>query len=259
MIFYLVIFATLLNHVAFKGSKVLMSLYAMHLGANPFLVGVLIALYSLFPLILAVYAGRLSDRFGPRIPMLLGSLGLTGGLLLPFLLPRLSVLLVSAAIIGCLYIFYTVSVQHLTGSFGGGEQRTRNFGTFSLGVAVSAMFGPTLAGFSIDLAGYELTYLILALFPAAPMVFFIFFCVICRVLKGTDQQTQKHTTDLLRSVPLRRVLLTSGIIETGLELFNFYMPIYGYSLGLGVGDRHHHGGVCGRHAVDAERHADHGS
>jgi MFS family permease len=232
MILYLVIIATLLNHIAFKGSKVLMSLYAMHLGADPFFVGVLIALYSLFPLILAVYAGRLSDRFGPRIPMILGSLGLAGGLLLPFLLPRLSILLVSAAIIGCFYIFFTVSVQHLTGSFGGGELRTRNFGTFSLGVAVSAMIGPTLAGFSIDLAGYELTYLILALFPAAPAVFFIFFAGDLPRTERSDQQTQRHTTDLLRSVPLRRVLVTSGIIETGLELFNFYMPIYGYSLGL---------------------------
>ena len=38
--------------------------------------------------------------------------------------------------------------------------------------------------------------------------------------------------DLVRNVPLRRALVTAGIIETGLELFNFYMPIYGHSLGL---------------------------
>ncbi|MBA4422496.1 MAG: MFS transporter [Syntrophus sp. (in: bacteria)] len=232
MIFYLVIIATLINQIAFKGSKVLMSLYAMNLGADPFIVGVLISLYSLFPLFLAVYAGRLSDRLGPRIPMLLGSLGLAGGLLLPFLLPRLATLLVSAAIIGCLYIFYTVSVQHLIGSFGSGEQRTRNFSTFSLGVAVSAMFGPTLAGFSIDLAGYELTYLILALFPAAPAVFFMFFARELPRAEAANQQAQKHTIDLLRNVPLRRALVTAGVIETGLELFNFYMPIYGHSLGL---------------------------
>lgn len=232
MIFYLVIIATLLNQIAFKGSKVLMSLYAMNLGADPFIVGVLISLYSLFPLFLAVYAGRLSDRLGPRIPMLLGSLGLACGLLLPFLLPRLSILLVSAAIIGCIYIFYTVSVQHLIGSFGSGEQRTRNFSTFSLGVALSAMFGPTLAGFSIDLVGHELTYLILALFPAAPAVFFMFFARELPRAEAADRQAQKHTIDLLRSVSLRRVLVTAGIIETGLELFNFYMPIYGHSLGL---------------------------
>jgi MFS family permease len=232
MIFYLVIVATVLNQIAFKGSKVLMSLYAMELGADPFIVGVLISLYSLFPLFLAVYAGRLSDRFGPRIPMLLGSLGLAGGLLLPFLLPRLATLYASATMIGCFYIFYTVSIQHLVGTFGSGVQRTRNFGIFSLGVALSAMFGPTLAGFSIDLAGHKLTYLFLALIPAAPAAFLIFFAGGLPHAEAANRQAQKPMMDLVRNVPLRRALVTAGIIETGLELFNFYMPIYGHSLGL---------------------------
>lgn len=232
MIFYLVIVATVLNQIAFKGSKVLMSLYAMELGADAFVVGILISLYSLFPFFLAVFAGRLSDRLGPRIPMLLGSLGLSGGLLLPFLLPHLTALYASAAMIGCFYIFYTVSIQHLIGSFGSGMQRTRNFGVFSLGVALSAMFGPTLAGFSIDLAGHGSTYLFLSLIPAAPAAFLIFFAGGLPPAAETDREAKKPMTDLLRNAPLRRALLTAGIIETGLELFNFYMPIYGHSLGL---------------------------
>lgn len=232
MIFYLVIIATVLNQIAFKGSKVLMSLYAMELGADAFVVGILISLYSLFPFFLAVFAGRLSDRLGPRIPMLLGSLGLSGGLLLPFFLPHLTALYASAAMIGCFYIFYTVSIQHLIGSFGSGMQRTRNFGIFSLGVALSAMFGPTLAGFSIDLAGHGSTYLFLSLIPAAPAAFLIFFAGGLPQTAETDREAKKPMLDLLRNAPLRRVLLTAGIIETGLELFNFYMPIYGHSLGL---------------------------
>jgi len=232
MIFYLVIAATVLNQTAFKGSKVLMSLYAMELGADAFVVGILISLYSLFPFFLAVFAGRLSDRLGPRIPMLAGSLGLSGGLLLPFFLPHLAALYASAAMIGCFYIFYTVSIQHLIGSFGSGMDRTRNFGIFSLGVALSAMFGPTLAGFSIDLAGHGLAYLFLALIPAAPAAFLIFFAGGLPRAAAADREAKKPMTDLVRSAPLRRALLTAGIIETGLELFNFYMPIYGHSLGL---------------------------
>jgi predicted MFS family arabinose efflux permease len=43
----------------------------------------------------------------------------------------------------------------------------------------------------------------------------------------------KHrAVDLLRNLPLRRALITAGIIETGGELYNFYMPIYGHSIGL---------------------------
>jgi MFS family permease len=38
--------------------------------------------------------------------------------------------------------------------------------------------------------------------------------------------------DLLMNVPLRRVLITAGILETGNELVNFLLPIYGHSIGL---------------------------
>ena len=38
--------------------------------------------------------------------------------------------------------------------------------------------------------------------------------------------------DLVRIVPLRRALITAGILETGSELVNFLLPIYGHSIGL---------------------------
>ena len=37
---------------------------------------------------------------------------------------------------------------------------------------------------------------------------------------------------LVRNAPLRRAFVAAGIIETGGELFNFYMPIYGHSIDL---------------------------
>jgi len=70
---YFVILLSVLSSIAYRGSKVLVSLDALHLGANSFMVGVLAALYALFPLLLAVYAGRISDRIGVRYPILFGS------------------------------------------------------------------------------------------------------------------------------------------------------------------------------------------
>jgi len=43
---YLIVALTVFNHLAYKGSKVLMALYAMELGASPMAVGVLFTLYS---------------------------------------------------------------------------------------------------------------------------------------------------------------------------------------------------------------------
>jgi hypothetical protein len=49
-----------------------------------------------------------------------------------------------------------------------------------------------------------------------------------------------------RNKPLRRTLLTGAVVLTGTDLFQFYMPIYGHSVGLRVSDRRRAGDVCGR-------------
>jgi MFS family permease len=230
--FYVIVALTVLNHIAYKGSKMLISLYAIELGASALTIGILYSLYSLFSLFLALYAGRVSDRLGPRAPMLLGSLALGGGLILPYLWSGLVALFISASLIGTLYIFYTVSAQHLIGAFGAGHKRTRNYATFSLGVALTGLIGPMLTGFLIDNIGHQSTYLMLALLPVGPVVFLLFFARGLPRVAG-DEKRRGHTTmDLVRNVPLRRALIAAGIIETGGELYSFYMPIYGHSIGL---------------------------
>jgi MFS family permease len=172
--FYFVVMVTVLNHIAFKGSKVLISLFAIELGANPFMIGILFATYSVFPVFLSVYAGKVSDRIGFRLPMLFGACGLMAGLLLPFFSPNLATLFVSATLIGMCYIFYIVSVQHLIGCFGEGAARTRYYSLFSIGIGLTALLGPTTAGFGIDGIGHRSTYLMLAVLPALPVLALLF-------------------------------------------------------------------------------------
>ena len=230
--FYVIVALTVLNHIAYKGSKMLISLYAIDLGASPLTIGILYSLYSLFSLFLALYAGRISDRLGARVPMLMGSLALGCGLLLPYLWHGFAALFISATLIGTLYIFYTVSAQHLIGAFGAGQKRTRNYATFSLGVALTALIGPTLTGFLIDSTSFQTTYLVLALLPVGPIAFLLFFARGLPSVAEDEKRGGERTMDLVRDRPLRRALLVSGLIETGGELYNFYMPIYGHSIGL---------------------------
>jgi len=233
MTFYLIVLVTVLNHIAFKGSKVLISLYALELGASPLTIGVLFAMYAVFPVFLSVYAGKVSDRFGFRLPMLFGACGLMAGLLLPYLAPQLAALYVSAALIGMCYIFYVVTVQHLIGAFGEGSERTRNYSHFSIGIGLTALIGPTTAGFAIDLVGHRSTYLLLAMFPVLPAVVLALFPRLLPRSRARDEERREHpVADLLANVPLRRVLITGGVLETGLELFNFLLPIYAYSIGM---------------------------
>jgi MFS family permease len=231
--FYLIVLVTVLTHTSFKGSKVLISLYAIDLGANPFAIGILFSMYSLFPVFLSVYAGKLSDRYGFRPPMLFGACGLMLGLLLPFMMPQLATLYVSATLIGMCYIFYTVTVQHLVGSFGEGVDRTRYYSIFSVGIGFTALFGPTTAGFAIDLIGYRWAYFLLAMLPGLPILVLLFFSRLLPKPQPKPQRKPEHRVlDLVKDAPLRKVMITAAIIETGLELFNFYLPIYAHSLGF---------------------------
>jgi MFS family permease len=234
MSIYTVFAVVLCNIVCYRGSKVLISLFALELGAPQFYIGTLIAMYSVFPMLIALYAGKLSDRFGVRLPMLCGSAGVALGLLLPFLSPSLTALYASAALIGASYVFYNVAVQNLVGILSDEAGRTRNFSNYSLVMATGSFLGPLAAGFSIDHFGHATSYLYLAALPLVPVLIIAF----ARQVGRSRQERSPEGTrpvdakNLLANAPLRRTLITSGVILTGTDLFQFYMPIYGHSVGL---------------------------
>src|SRR5207302_543920 len=73
MTVYLVVLLSVLNSIGQRGSKVAVSLYALELGVGPFTVALLAAMFAASPLLLAVHAGRISDRAGVRTWMSLGA------------------------------------------------------------------------------------------------------------------------------------------------------------------------------------------
>jgi len=228
---YLVALLTLIIQGCHMGSRVIASLLAISLGANEALIGLLIATYSFFPLALAVYSGRISDRFGSFRPMFFGSILLGLALLLPAVWPTLTMLFVSALLLGIGYILFNVSVQNLAGAIGRPEERTRNFSILALGYSGGHMSGPLIAGFGIDLFSHASTYLCFALLAFGSAA------LLAWSPRGHDQapagpRGSRSTLDLMREPRLRRALLISGLITTGFDLFIFYVPIYGHGIGL---------------------------
>ncbi len=233
MSIYAIVALSVCTQIALKGSKMLMALHALDLHASPLAVGLLIALYSLFPMQLAVYAGRVCDRRGVRRPMVLGSLGIGAGLLLPLLVSHIAALYASAIVIGSATIFYQVSAQYTVGAMGDGVQRTRNFAAYSLGGSISGFIGPLLVGYLMEGAGKGATYAALAAIAVIP-------AAVLGILRHRPLPRQPRassddaqgTLQLMQNPGLRHAFITSAVILTGLDLFNFYMPIYGRSLGL---------------------------
>jgi MFS family permease len=233
---YLILLVVLCNITCLRASRMLVSLYAIELGAEQYVIGLVIALYALLPALLAVFAGRLSDRIGPRWPMLGGSVGVVAGLVIPWLWPTLPALCVSAALFGAAFIFYHVAVQNLLGAISSDHNRTQNFSNYSLMIAAGGFLGPLGAGFSIDHVGFSRTYLYLALVAVPPLL-------LLAASRGLRRQSRrvpataeviekKAMLDLLRHRPLRSPLIGSAAVLTGTDLFQFYMPIYGHSIGL---------------------------
>jgi MFS family permease len=193
-------------------------------------------------MILAIFAGKLADRLGVRWPMVAGSCGIALGLTLPYWFPSTITLYLQAALVGAAHVFYSVSVQNLIGSIGTSDDRTKNYSNFGLAMSTGSFLGPLICGFGIDHFGHARTYLMIAAFPliTAAIMASAKHMKSGRVTRKADATETKadgaartHPFELIiANHPLRRVLITGAVILTGIDLFHFYMPIYGHHIGL---------------------------
>jgi predicted MFS family arabinose efflux permease len=225
---------TVCVHTAFNGSRMLVSLYAIHLlHASDFTVGALLSSYAVLPMLIAVSAGRLVDRSGARWPLFGASAAVALGTLLPFVWPRLGVLFIASTLIGTGFMMCHVAVSQVVGGLGRAEDRAANFSWLALGFSVSSSLGPLVTGFAIDSLGYAHTFLLLFLFPLVPLiVLWRNRSPLPRALSHKSASSAGHVMDLLRERPLRRVLIASGMLNMAWDLYTFSMPIYGSRLGL---------------------------
>ena len=230
---YQLMAVVLLWNSAYKGARVLNTLYALELGASPLHIGLLLSTYGVFPLLLAVYAGRIADRYGARIPIISGMTVCTLGVVLPWFMPSLPLLFVAAAVTGFGFILGQVALQSLVGSLGDGDERTKNFNLYALVIAVADFVGPVFAGFSIDHAGHVATYLFLSMLSLAGAVTLMVMAKrVPRHRRPEPRPAEHRMSDLFGDADMRRVLIASAVVMTGIDLFQLYLPLYGHQVGL---------------------------
>src|SRR5688572_6694910 len=163
---YLLMFANVLNMSA---GRVLLTLYALELGAPAFYIGLLAATFAIFPALLSWLSGRLSDRFGSRWLLIFGSAGSALGMLVPYFFPGLPAVLIASTLSGLALTFFSVSTQNLVGLLSAPHERTKNYSNYSLVASVTTFIGPMVAGFSIDHFGHAITFLYLACVSSLPL------------------------------------------------------------------------------------------
>lgn len=233
MTIYLVVLMAILGQIGFGGSRVVMSLYALELGANQAIVGVIIALYSVCPLLFSIPLGRLSDRIPPRKPMILGSLMLAAALLLPALWPSIPMLLVAAFLLGLGHMVFDIPLEAAVGGVGGPQYRARNYALITMGWSLANFIGPLVTGFSIDTFAHRMAFCVLAGFVLIPiLMFWRWPDMLPHTARVSAEAKHGGVIELLRIRELRATYIAGGIIGSAQNLFQFYMPVYGHSLGL---------------------------
>jgi MFS family permease len=233
MTIYWVVVVTVLGQAGFGGSRVAMSLYALELGASQFTVGVMIALYSVCPLLFSIAVGRMSDRVPPRLPMIIGAVMMVGALLLPTLVPHVLTLCVTALLLGLGHLVYDLPLEANVGAVGGPQHRVRNYAYITMAWSVANFFGPLVAGLCIDSLGYHSAFWALAGLAGLPIV--ILWArpdLLPHASKGAVRAQRSGVLDLWRITELRATFIAGGIIGSAQNLFQFYMPVYGHAVGL---------------------------
>jgi MFS family permease len=220
--------------VALNAARVVLTLYALTLGAPASSVGVLGGMFYIFPLLLSWPIGATSDRIGPRRLLLIGAITGTGALLLPYYVREIGTFYIAAALCGLSIAFYHVTLQNLVGVLSKPEQRARNFSNFSLVGATTNFVGPLIAGFSIDHFGHAIASLVIVSISAAA---FVALPLGWRVLPGPQRRraavaAARAAAAMPADPGVWRMLTASAMVQLGTDLFQFYVPIYGHENGM---------------------------
>lgn len=222
----------ILAHTSFVGSRMATTLYAIELGASPFTVGALLALFAVLPMLLSVSAGRLVDRAGPRRPILFALAAQVAGVGLPFAWPGLAGLFIATTLIGTAFLYVHLSVNSIVGAVGRPEERSISFSWLALGFSTSGSLGPLLTGFAIDWLGHARAFGMLSLLPALALALLLARRGPVPRLPGRPESDERRLLDLLRIPGLRHAFVVSGILAMGWDLYAFLIPLYGSRIGL---------------------------
>lgn len=231
MALYFTFAITVISGIATMASRMALSLYALQLGAEPLIIGILAAAFSAFPMLLSVVAGKVADRYGARRPLTYGAFLAGAGMMVPYFSHSMPAVYAAALLTGLSFAFYLVAQQNLVGLLSTPENRAQSYANYSVMVSIANFAGPLFGGFSIDQSGYIATFLYIALISVLPVLMLI---VWGGMLPGGSKQAARSTKmlDTLKDRSMWTLLATSSLVQSSLDMFGFYMPVYLHGLGF---------------------------
>jgi predicted MFS family arabinose efflux permease len=128
--------------------------------------------------------------------------------------------------------YYSLALQNMVGELSDAESRARNYSNYAMAISLAASAGPLLAGFSFDSVGPVLAFMYGALCFVAPVVMLAIWGGMLPRTKPKTKAPAMNLRDTLTNPLVWPVLVASGLAQSGLDIFQFYIPVYGDSHGL---------------------------
>ncbi len=195
-------------------------------------VGGLIALFALSQVFLALPAGRYCERHGLKGPILRSLVVAVCGCALAAAWPILPVLCVSAVLTGGAGGVAIIAIQRHTPRVAGSPDALQNaFSWLAIGLALSNVLGPLVAGVVIDAAGFRTAFVAMATLPLLAWL----------AVRGAHDhlpiapEAANRPTGiwtLWRDPALRRLLIVTWLLASCWDLHTFVVPLLGHERGL---------------------------
>ena len=228
-----VIGALVCVHASMAATRVTASLLVLHLGYPEWVVGLLLSLFAVAPIALSLWAGRQADRFGMHRTLGVGVLMGTGGALAAVISQHPAALALAALATGGAVAVAAVGIQREAGLMAREpSDLKRVFSWVALGPAVSNAAAPVVVGLLIDHVGYRAGFVFAA---GLPVLAWVVARRVPRALPPPAQHsaaTRAGAWDLLRSAPLRHLLLVNLAMSSCWDSHSFAVPVLGHVRGL---------------------------
>ncbi|KKI89015.1 hypothetical protein WQ54_27675 [Bacillus sp. SA1-12] len=228
---HIVFICTALFMVSIAGSRPLIPLYADELGASHAEIGVIVALFSFFPLFLSIQTGKMIDLIGVKGPLIVSILFGILSMVILSIFHNLIGVYISQIFAGLAQLVFVLSMQAYSGQFLKSKLREYYITVFSIAVAAGSFAGPLFSGFLTDSIGYSSAFLTLS-FVLVGMLPISFFFSVEKTMSIQDKKDEGNSFQLLRIPDLRKAVLASSVGLLAKDMYIAFFPLLAAESGL---------------------------
>jgi len=224
------------THAATNLVRPMVSYRALQLGVPPEGLGFLAASFSLAPLIVALWIGRLVDRRGEMVFVFGGTVVMAAATFAIAAAPGVAVLTFGYAFVGLGHLVMVVGTQSLVARGSAASGYDRAFGHLSFSASVGQLSGPAIAGLIAGQGSPDETIRAIVVagclsLAGLPLILAIRPPRVERRADGAGAPERPPLASILRQPGIVRAILVSTTVLSAIDIVVVYMPALGEERG----------------------------